>query len=247
MPTAEALIATDRAGRYLVQLCRHLDSMTRLDHRPHGAHGTHGAHGEGRTGPEIRQVDWSGTTGTVRFADGLWSLEAGPDALALRVDADDEESLRRLRAAATTRIEQIGRRARLRVVWEPPRESGAAAQPGDGGAPPEALPQSARPDAAGPPHRRHGTAAALAAGGVLVVAVHLGLGGAAAWTGWAAGTVLAVVLLKLVLMGGHLALGRVALRRGGAAAALAAVLRRPGRREAAPRPADTHRAGDRDG
>jgi hypothetical protein len=62
---------------------------------------------------------------------------------------------------------------------------------------------------------------ALTTAGVLVVAVHLGIGGAAlaasAWTGWAANAVVAIVLLKLAFMGGHVVLGRLVLRRGRAA------------------------------
>lgn len=56
------------------------------------------------------------------------------------------------------------------------------------------------------------------AGGALIVAVHLDIGGAAPadakWTGWAADAVLVLILVKLLFLAGHLFLGRAALRRG---------------------------------
>lgn len=47
--------------------------------------------------------------------------------------------------------------------------------------------------------------------------MHLGLGGAALaasrWTGWATNIVLAVVLVTIIIIAGHLILGRMAIRR----------------------------------
>lgn len=125
MPTAEARLATDRASRYLVQLCSHLDRMDRMDHRPHGGHGGHGGHG--RLGghaqdpavPAVEHVDCTDTHGTVRFADGRWTLHATADTLTLRVDADDEEALTRLRDRISERIARIGRRDGLQAHWHP--------------------------------------------------------------------------------------------------------------------------------
>ncbi|WP_129311444.1 DUF2218 domain-containing protein [Streptomyces sp. L2] len=116
MPTAEARVETDRADRYLVQLCRHLDEMS---HMPgsHTPHGPHGGHGEGPTTPVVREVDYTHAHGTVRFEDGRWTLDAAAGALTLRVDADDEEALRRLKDAASERIRTIGRRDGLRARW----------------------------------------------------------------------------------------------------------------------------------
>ncbi|MEV6018191.1 DUF2218 domain-containing protein [Streptomyces sp. NPDC051997] len=121
MPTAETRLATDRASRYLAQLCRHLGQMPHMSHRPHG-----GGHREGTTRPEVRHVEFTGTHGTVRFAEGLWTLDASADALTLRVDADDEDALRRLQDGITARIEKIGRRDGLRVQW---RRAGADTPP----------------------------------------------------------------------------------------------------------------------
>ncbi|MFE2581445.1 DUF2218 domain-containing protein [Streptomyces sp. NPDC059378] len=206
MPTAETRLATDRASRYLVQLCRHLRRMPRMSHRPPGGHG------EGGARPEVRHVELTDTHGTVRFADGLWTLDATADALTLRVDADDEEALRRLQEAIAARIEKIGRRDALQVTWQravPDTPSQAECD------------EHRDTDGRGVGRSRRAItlgALGLVAGGAVVVAAHLGIGGAvladAKWTGWAAGAVLALVLVKLLLLGGHLLLGRTALRRG---------------------------------
>lgn len=121
MPTAEAHLATDRASRYLVQLCRHLGQMTRVSHRPLAGHG------EGRRPPAVQHVDYTDARGTVRFAGGQWALDATADTLTLRVDADDEEGLRRLQDGIAARIEKIGRRDGLQVHWQRV-EAGTAGQ-----------------------------------------------------------------------------------------------------------------------
>ncbi|WP_377273001.1 DUF2218 domain-containing protein [Peterkaempfera sp. SMS 1(5)a] len=201
MPTAEAHVATGRGSRYLTQLCRHLDRMSLMNHQP----GT--APHAGHTPPQVQHVDYSDTHGVVRFAEGRWTLHATPDTLTLRVEADDEQTLQRLRDAATARLEKIGRRDRLTVTWNP------SAEPlGDAGGTASAA--GVRPGR----HRGHGRTLGVAAVAAAVIGLHLGLGGAAlaasAWTGLAADAVLAVVALKVVLMGGHIALGRLAVRRG---------------------------------
>ncbi|MGW0765696.1 DUF2218 domain-containing protein [Streptomyces sp. NPDC002676] len=194
MPACETRIATDRASRYLVQLCRHTDSMRGMRHRAPAAHG-------GRRMPAVEHVEWSGTHGTVRFAEGRWTLDATAEALTLRVEADDEEALRKLRNGITGRLEKIGRRDGLTVTWQHP-------------------PTPAPLPAGGGKGRLRGLAgpAGLVAVGVLVVALHLGVAGAVtaapSWTDWAAGGVLALVALKVVFMAGHVVLGRAGLGRG---------------------------------
>jgi hypothetical protein len=203
MPTAEARIATDRASRYLAQLCRHTDMMGRMRHRPATAHA--------RLMPEVRHAEWSETQGTVRFAGGRWTLDASPDALRLRVEADDEETLQRLRNSITARLEKIGRRDGLAVTWQ--RSPAPPAPPG-GEAP--GAPQAAE----GGKSNLRGAAGAtgLLSVGALVVALHMGVAGAAlaasAWIGWAAAGVLVVVALTVVLLAVHIVLGRAGIRRG---------------------------------
>ncbi|SEG92785.1 hypothetical protein SAMN05216223_12696 [Actinacidiphila yanglinensis] len=119
MPTAEARLATDRASRYLVQLCSHLGRMDRMDHHPHGGHGAHGGHAQDPTAPAVQHVDHTDTHGIVRFADGRWTLHATADTLTLRVDADDEAALSRLRDGISERITRIGRRDGLKAHWHP--------------------------------------------------------------------------------------------------------------------------------
>lgn len=208
MPTAEAQVPTDRASRYLVQLCRHTAQMSRMRHRPPTRHG-----GE-QTPPEVQRVEFCDTHGTVHFAGGQWTLKATPDALTLRVEADDEDTLERLRTGITARLEKIGRRDQLEVLWQRSPAPGAAGPAPSG----EAGSTAPAPAAEAGKPRRRGKTIGMMAGGALIVAVHLGLGGAAlaasAWTGWAANTVLVVVLLKVVFMGGHVVLGRLAIRRG---------------------------------
>ena len=114
MISAEGRVATARADRYLDQLCRHLGQMR---HMPRGPAARHAGSGAGM--PEVRSVERSGSRGSVRFAEGAWTLIATPDALLLRVDAVDERALARLRDGVTVRVEKIGRRDGLTVAWQP--------------------------------------------------------------------------------------------------------------------------------
>jgi hypothetical protein len=205
MLTAEARVETDRAGRYLVQLCRHAGEMGRHRHLRPGAHG-------GDVPPAVEHVDCSDGHGTIRLGGGRCTLRAGAGALELRVEAVDEEALRRGQDGIARRLETIGRRDGLKVTWH--RCDAPGGEPGvaTGTAAPSA-PQAAPH---GGPRRRAGLAG-LVAVGVLAVAVHLGVLGAASasarWTGWAADAVLAVVALKVLLIGSHVVLGRSVIRR----------------------------------
>lgn len=104
MPTAEAQVTTDRASRYLVQLCRHLGRMSRMRHG-------------GESPPAVEHVDRSDTTGTIRFTHGTCTLHATDDVLTLRIEADDEDSLRQLQQGIARRLGTIGRRDELTVHW----------------------------------------------------------------------------------------------------------------------------------
>ena len=125
MEIIEASVPTGRASRYLDQLCRHTSQMVRMGRRSAiGAVGRHLSHRAGHAGggmPEVKQVDYAETRGTVSFARGRWILAATPDALTLRVEAEDADALRDLREGITRRIESIGRREGLTVVWRQPR------------------------------------------------------------------------------------------------------------------------------
>ncbi|MGP4048207.1 DUF2218 domain-containing protein [Streptomyces sp. 2A115] len=203
MPIAEARVETERASRYLVQLCRHAQQMRRRHFRPraHAGGGTH-------TPPEVHHVEWSDTHGTVRLSLGQWTLRATPDALVLRADAANEEDLRRMRSLVAARVEKIGRRDDLTVVWQ--RTEAPSAHSGtddrtDGPHPP--VPEESGHAGAG---TRRRTLKAVGAVAALIVAAHLVLGGsvlaASQWLGWGTGAIgLAVVLVKVIGVGGFAA------------------------------------------
>ena len=124
MLTAEADIQTEHAARYLERVCGHAGKMGaaghRLGHRPP-------YHARGGGPPEVRHVECSGTEGTVSLNCGQWTMRALPGLLAVRVEAADEQSLRRIEDLLTTRLQKFGRREHLTVTWR--RPEAAAAEP----------------------------------------------------------------------------------------------------------------------
>ena len=114
MPTAEAQIRTDRASRYLAQLCRHASQMGRpMRHRLR-------AHDRGEAPPEVQHVEWSDTYGIVSLTWGQWTMQATPDTLTLRAEAADEDNLRRIQDLVAGRLGRFGRRDHLAVNWQQP-------------------------------------------------------------------------------------------------------------------------------
>ena len=106
MLIAEARVETERAGRYLVQLCRHIDKA-------------------GWAHPQLRaQVEWSDDRGVISLDRGRCTLRALPGVLTLRAEAPDEDTLHRVERPIADRLERIGRRDHLRVTWIPPRSAG---------------------------------------------------------------------------------------------------------------------------
>ncbi|MFE9880648.1 DUF2218 domain-containing protein [Streptomyces sp. NPDC005784] len=204
MPTAEARVVTDRPSRYLVQLCRHFSNKGRhLGRRLHGhAGGDEQALRDMRAVAEQAEVEWSDIEGQVALAWGRISLRVTPGVLSLHVEAAADDDLRRLQDLVAGHIERFGRRDGLRVHWQSPETP----------APPPAVAAAVAADAAqGPageavPRRGRFRAMGLMGVVVLVLAVHLGLGGVLLsnwrWTGWAVGGLLAVVLVKAALVGG---------------------------------------------
>jgi hypothetical protein len=106
MLIAEATVATDRASRYLVQLCRHVKLAAQ--HNP------------------LMQADveWSDDRGLISFGWGQCTLRADPGVLTLRAEAPDQESLHQLEQRLGDRLEHVGRRDRLTVTWAPPHGAG---------------------------------------------------------------------------------------------------------------------------
>lgn len=214
MLTAEARVETERPSRYLVQLCKHFDNKGRhLGHRPR-AHGG----GDARALREMQavaaqaQVEWSDTQGTVSLPWGRCQMQAGTGALTVHIEADDEENLGWLQDLVGGHIERFGRREELKVTWHGLEASTAS--------PDEALSAAPEPRGGTSQRRWRGRTTALAAVGVVVIAIHLGLGGILLtnwqWTGWAVGAVLAIVFVKVVVLTG---LGRFVIRRAKASKA----------------------------
>ena len=106
MLIAEANVQTERSGRYLVQLCQHIDKA-------------------GRAHPHLRaQVEWSDDRGVISLDRGRCTLRALPGALTLRPEAPDEDTLHRLEQRIAGRLQRIGRRDHLTVTWTPPLTEG---------------------------------------------------------------------------------------------------------------------------
>jgi hypothetical protein len=206
MPTAEATIQTGRASRYLIQLCRHADQMRRIRHRTSGS-------GDEQSPAVVERIDFSDTVGVVRFADGVLRLRASGDVLTLRIEAADEDSLHRLQNGIGRRLRTIGRRDGLTLTW---RHVETPAEPAKVGGPD----QEPEPQPATRKFRWRSRLAAIAviAAGALIVALHLGLGGAAlaasAWAGWIGNIVVAVIVGTVVVIGVHVTAGRFAYRGG---------------------------------
>jgi hypothetical protein len=98
MPSITRHVTTDRASRYLHQLCSHASRM-----RHHA-------------GPRAEAT--SETTGRITRGTATCELTAGPTTLTLLVTADDSEQLKSLQQAVTGTLERAGRRDGLTVVWE---------------------------------------------------------------------------------------------------------------------------------
>ncbi|WP_326724801.1 DUF2218 domain-containing protein [Streptomyces sp. NBC_00243] len=199
MSIAEAHVETDRPGRYLVQLCRHFSNKGRhLGHRPRTRHGGDGSAGTDPSPgfrPDEITVEWSETHGVLDLPWGRCVMRAGPGVLTLRIDAADEENLRRFQDLLTAHLDRFSRRAPLTVDWRRPEE-------------PAVQPETARPVPGTAVARRRwhrgwtGFGAACAV--IVAVALHLGLGGAvladARWTGWAIGFIVTAVVVKVAVL-----------------------------------------------
>jgi len=81
--------------------------------------------------PDIQQVEWSDTHGILDLGWGRCSMQADPGALTVRVEAADEESLRRVQGLITRNLERFGRREHLKLNWQ--RPGAPTAQAGETG------------------------------------------------------------------------------------------------------------------
>jgi hypothetical protein len=109
--TAVARVVVDTPGRYLVRFCKHASQMGGpMRHRPR-------AHAGGGP-PEMRDVTWDDTDGSLTLDWGRCTLHAGPGVLELRAEADDEDGLARIQELVAGRLEKLGHRAGLTVTWQ---------------------------------------------------------------------------------------------------------------------------------
>jgi cytochrome P450 len=110
MPSTQARIRTDRASRYLTQLCRHTTHIGALDHGDR--------HGQSTAAPMPRHTDYSDTAGVIDFDRGRCTLNATDEELTLLAEADDQQDLRLIQGAITARLQQVGRRDQISVTWQ---------------------------------------------------------------------------------------------------------------------------------
>lgn len=114
MPISQARVQTQHAGRYLTQLCRHAQAVS-----GHPGQNLHHHLGPDSAHPRMRHVEQSDTDATLDFDQGRCTMRVEPDALALRAEADDAASLRRIEDLITADIERFGTREHLTVTWRP--------------------------------------------------------------------------------------------------------------------------------
>jgi hypothetical protein len=112
MLTAETHIQTERPSRYLVQLCKHADS---INHKTLNLHAR-----KAQARPQVQHVEWSNADGILIFSSGRCTMKAGPDTLTVRVEATNEEDLQRIQNLITRNLERFGRRDQLKVSWQRP-------------------------------------------------------------------------------------------------------------------------------
>lgn len=105
---SEANLQTAQASELLVQLCRQFQSRA-------AAH------------PDLGiAVEWSETRGSVNFGWARCVLEASPDALNLRVEADQADDLERLQELLTRHLERHDRGDQPAVHWSSGGEHAAS-------------------------------------------------------------------------------------------------------------------------
>ena len=120
MHDSYAHVSTQRASRYLAQLCKHSGQMARLAfHQPRG-------HDGGGAMPVPQHTDWSGADGMIDFGWGRCTLHATDSELTLHAEAGDPQQLQRVQDGIARRLERIGRRDQLTVTW-----TQAQARPGE--------------------------------------------------------------------------------------------------------------------
>lgn len=92
MPTAVAQIRTDKAARYIAQLCRHFRHKV--------------------------PATWDDTSGQANFATGSCRMAADGSILTLTCQAETEDGLQRVRLIVDDHIRRFAWRERPAVTWD---------------------------------------------------------------------------------------------------------------------------------
>jgi hypothetical protein len=111
MPTALADVRTDRASRYLTQLCRH------AGHMGTGIPNSFRRHRDDGTRAQVRSAQCTDSDGVIEFGWGRCTLRATDSTLLLRAEADDDVRLNQITTGISDRLRRIGRRDQLGVTW----------------------------------------------------------------------------------------------------------------------------------
>lgn len=194
MVQVSGFVATERASRYLLHMCRHLQQMSRMRHHIPVRH-----HGAVR---DVLAVEYAADRAVVRLRGGSVRLEATAEALQLVIDAEDAKTLQRLQNGLAHRIQTIGRRDQLALTWSIPPAPRI----------PDRLPTGS-PEVA--PRRPARFTAAVLTVAAVAIAAHLGLfavGLAAGGRVWAPSGLFALVFVVAAFLGVHVLLGNVGAR-----------------------------------
>lgn len=197
MPSSEARIETDNAGRYLTQLCRHAAAMAHQGGRLIRRHTP-------TTDNLDLRVESSDTDATITLGSwGRCTVRADAAVLTARIDAADENTLEQIQEIIGSNLNRFGQREGTTVIWQRLATRDAPDPPG--------LPD-AGPGSLGTQRGRM-SMVLVTLTVVLVAALHLGLGGAAlmnsTWTGGTVGLLLLVVAIKAAIVLGGFAFRRM--------------------------------------
>jgi hypothetical protein len=95
MPIVSAKVPTANASKYIQQLCKH------WSHR--------------------LEVELSDEKGVVRFPDAVVALEAHPDDLSVTIDAQEKETVERMKDVVASHLDRFAfREAPLKFDWSEP-------------------------------------------------------------------------------------------------------------------------------
>jgi len=104
----EANVQTTQASEWLAELCRQFQERA-------------------ATHPELGiQVAWSESHGSVDFGWGGCTLHARPDALNLRVEADQADDIERLQELVTRHVERLASGEQAAMAWSTSGEPAAS-------------------------------------------------------------------------------------------------------------------------